>query len=59
MPAMILCGRTANAGQFWARVIRGVGVQALFECPRRQSQGLPPRCHLDCFEIEIADGLTA
>ena len=34
MPAMILRGRTAEAGQFRARVIGGVGVQALFECPR-------------------------
>jgi hypothetical protein len=40
-------------------VIGGVGVQALFKRPRRQSQGLPSRGHLDCFEIEIVDGLTA
>jgi hypothetical protein len=59
MPAVVLCGRTANAGQFRARVIGGVGVQALFKRPRRQSQGLPSRGHLDCFEIEIVDGLTA
>ena len=59
MPAMILRGRTAEAGQFRARVIGGVGVQALFECPRRQLQGLPPRCHFDCFKVQLADRLTA
>jgi hypothetical protein len=40
-------------------MIAEVGVQALLQRPRSQTQGLPPSRHLHCLEIYIGDGLTA
>jgi hypothetical protein len=40
-------------------MIGGVGVQPLFQSSGCQPQGLPPRGHLDGFEIQILDGLAA
>ena len=49
----ILRQSSAEAGQFRARMITGVGIQPLFQ----RSRGQPPRCHLQSFEIQIVDGL--
>jgi hypothetical protein len=40
-------------------MVAEVGVQSLLQGPRRQTQGLPPSCHLYRLEIQIGDGLTA
>ena len=37
VPAMILSHASAGAGQFWPGMIRGIGVQPLFQCARGQS----------------------
>jgi hypothetical protein len=57
--AMILGRFAAGAGQFRARMIAGVGIQPLLQCSCGQPQGLPPRRRLQCFQIQILDGLTA
>ena len=58
--AAMIRGRTsAGAGQFCACMIAGVGIQPLFQCSCGQPQSLPPRRHLQGFEIRILDGLTA
>jgi len=56
---MILGRFSAGAGQFRSRMIAGVGIQPLFQCSRGQPQSLPPRRVLQCFQIQILDGLTA
>ncbi|MGA2119133.1 MAG: hypothetical protein ABSH56_30825 [Bryobacteraceae bacterium] len=40
-------------------MIRGVGIQPLFEGMRGQPQSLPSRGHLKCFKIQVGNGLTA
>jgi hypothetical protein len=40
-------------------MITGVGIQPLFQRPRGQPQSLPPRGHLQGFEIQIVDGWIA
>jgi hypothetical protein len=39
-------------------MIAGVGVQALFQCTRRQLQSLPPRRHFHRLEIQVGDRLA-
>jgi hypothetical protein len=56
--AMILSQPSADAGQFRPGMIGDVGIQPLFQCSRRQSQSLPPRCYLQSFQIKIRNGLT-
>jgi hypothetical protein len=57
--AMILGLFSAGATEFRARMIAGVGIQPLFQCSCGQLQGLPPSRHLQGFEVQILDGLTA
>ncbi len=57
--AMILGRTSAGAGQFCACMIAGVGIQPLFQRSRGQMQSLPPSRRLQCFEIQVLDGLTA
>jgi len=59
MAAMIQSRLAAGAGQFRAHMIAGIGIQPLFQGSRGQPQSLPPRGCLQCFEIQILDGLTA
>jgi hypothetical protein len=40
-------------------MIGGVGVQALFQCARGETQRLSPRRHLYGFEIQIGNRLRA
>jgi hypothetical protein len=40
-------------------MIRGIGVQPLFQCARGQPQSLSPRRRFQCFKIQVLDGLTA
>jgi hypothetical protein len=56
---MILGLFSAGATEFRARMIAGVGIQPLFQCSCGQLQGLPPSRHLQGFEVQILDGLTA
>jgi hypothetical protein len=56
---MILRWFSAGASQFWAGVIAGIGIQALFQRACRQTQSLPSCGDFDGFEIQIADGLAA
>jgi hypothetical protein len=55
---MILGWFSAGAGQFWAGVIAGIGIQPLFQRSCCQAQSLPSRRHLHGFEIQVLDGLT-
>lgn len=57
--AMILGHASAGAGQFWPCMIRGIGVQPLFQRSRGQPQSLPPRRDLQGFEVQVLDGLMA
>ena len=57
--AMILGRCSAGARQFRARMIGGVGVETLFQCPCGQTQSLPSCGYFDGFEIQISDGLAA
>ena len=57
--AMILGRFSAGAGQLRAGMIAGVGIQPLFQRSRGQMQSLPPSRGLQCFEIQVLDGLTA
>jgi len=59
MTAIILGRFSARAWQFRARIIAGIGIQALFQRSRGQTQSLPPRRCLHGFEIQIANGLAA
>jgi hypothetical protein len=59
MTATILGHPLTGAGYFRADRIAGVGVQALFQCTRRQPQGLPPRRHFHCLKIQVGDRLSA
>jgi hypothetical protein len=56
---MIQSRLAAGAGQFRAYMIAGIGIQPLRQRSRGQPQSLPPRGCLQCFEIQILDGLTA
>jgi len=40
-------------------MIRGVGIQTLFQGTGRQLQSLPLRGYLECFKIQIGNGPTA
>jgi hypothetical protein len=55
---MILGEPSAGAGQFRRGVIGSVSVEPLFQRSGGQTQGLPPRCYLHSFEIQIGNSLT-
>jgi hypothetical protein len=57
--AMLLSRFSAGAGQFRSRMIAGAGIQPLFQRSRGQPQSLPPRRCLQCFQIQMLDGLMA
>jgi hypothetical protein len=57
--AMILGWCSAGARQFRTRMIGGVGVETLFQCPCSQTQSLSSCGYFDGFEIQISDGLAA
>jgi hypothetical protein len=57
--AMILGWRGADAREFRTRMIGGVGVKTLFQCPGSQTQSLSSCGYFDGLEIQILDGLTA
>jgi hypothetical protein len=57
--AMILSRFSAGAIQLRARMIGRLGVEALVQRPRRQTQGLPSRRHLHRLELQILNGLAA
>jgi hypothetical protein len=50
---------TAGAGQFRPGMITRIGVQPLLQGACGQSQCLPSRCNLYCFEIQSGNGLAA
>ena len=54
----IASGLTACAVQRRTNVIRGVGVEALLDSARRQSQNLASCGGLDGFEIQVIRGAT-
>ena len=49
--AMILGKCSASARQFRTRMIGGVGVETLFQCPGSQTQSLPSCGYFDGFKI--------
>jgi len=58
--ASVILGRcAARTGQQRSHVIAKVGVEALFQCARRQAQSLPPGRHFDRLEIQLGDRLAA